>query len=516
MAVKFSDFTQKQDASVDVTNMVGYLVNGELNIMIPPANLDTTYVVSTGNAGASPTISIQGTKPGQAASINPSAVSLTGSGATLLAGNGTTTIDFASTTYALAAGVNADPAVNTPVTLTGSAGGDAHTDTVNLIGTGTVQITSAGGVITIDGGSTGDVTSLNLGTVAVNTTGLTGSLTITPNTGAVTIASNTYNGGNNIGIVPSGGSATTFLQGDGNWATPTDTANTYTLPITGNSAAVTATLTGSAGDTDPVLITGGTNVTFSSITSAGFTIDAAGGASAPVDDVTAGSAGTSTGDSLTITPTTGNVVVTSNAYNGQGNVGHVPAGGTAGKYLDGDTGSWITIPAGYTSWNLTGDSGTTEAIADGNTVDVAGGTDITTVASSADTLTVNHAAISRTDTTSADSPTAGTSVDLVKTISTSAQGHVTAIDVSTVTWPAGGGGFGSINQTTGTGSSLGAITLGSTPAAAFNCLISISGVTQNYLDAAGTPNWTVSTNTLTFAFDPPVTATNGIQIIVIA
>tara|TARA_R110002126_G_scaffold213266_1_gene359791 strand:+ start:177 stop:344 length:168 start_codon:yes stop_codon:yes gene_type:complete len=48
MAVKFSDFTQKQDASVDVTNMVGYLATGELNIMIPPANLDTTYAVSTG------------------------------------------------------------------------------------------------------------------------------------------------------------------------------------------------------------------------------------------------------------------------------------------------------------------------------------------------------------------------------------------------------------------------------------------------------------------------------------
>jgi hypothetical protein len=348
MAVKFSEFTPIQDASNpdDLTQIVGFATPNELNVKIPPANLDTTYAVSTGNAGASPTISIQGTKPGQAASnpIAPSTVSLTGSGATLLAGNGTTTIDFASTTYALAAGVNADPAVNTPVTLTGLAGGDAHTDTVNLIGTGTVQITSAGGVITIDGGSTGDVTSLNLGTVAVNTTGLTGSLTITPNTGAVTIASNTYNGGDNIGIVPSGGSATTFLQGDGNWATPTDTNTTYTLPITGNTAAVTATLTGTTGTPDPVLITGGTNVTFSSITSAGFTIDAAGGGGA-VDDVTAGSAGTSTGTPLTITPTTGNVVVTSNAYAGQGNVGHVPAGGTAGKYLDGDTGAWITLPS---------------------------------------------------------------------------------------------------------------------------------------------------------------------------
>ena len=514
MAVKFSDFTQKQDASVDVTNMVGYLATGELNIMIPPANLDTTYAVSTGNAGASPTISIQGTKPGQAAAIAPSTVSLTGSGATLLAGNGTTTIDFASTTYALAAGVNADPAVNTPVTLTGVDGNNAHTDTVNLIGTGTVQITSAGGVITIDGGSTGDVTSFtnsNGGTfVAYGTVN-------TAATGPVTIG--------DVDLTASGtASATTFLRGDNQWATPIDTDTTYDLETTtvaSGQTNVPVTLASAAGD-DTLNLLGAGTVTIGSDSGTGLITITGGGVGDVTSIDTATSGVSTTANPITLTgtagagPFTGAITVASNAYAGGANVGHVPSGGSAGEYLDGAAGAWITIPAGYTSWNLTGDSGTTEAIADGNTVDVAGGTDITTVASSADTLTVNHAAISRTDTTSADSPTAGTSVDLVKTISTSAQGHVTAIDVSTVTWPAGGGGFGSINQTTGTGSSLGAITLGSTPAAAFNCLISISGVTQNYLDAAGTPNWTVSTNTLTFAFNPPVTATNGIQIIVIA
>ena len=38
----------------------------------------------------------------------------------------------------------------------------------------------------------------------------------------MTVASNIYGGTTNVGIVPSGGSATTFLQGDGNWATPDD------------------------------------------------------------------------------------------------------------------------------------------------------------------------------------------------------------------------------------------------------------------------------------------------------
>ena len=132
MAVKFSEFTPEPLVS-GVTEVVGYQTSGELNVRIPPANLDTTYEVSTGNAGASPTINLQGTKPSQPA-ISPTSVSLTGSGATLLNGDGSTTIDFASTVYTLSATDNADPAVNTPLLLDGVGGGDVGTDTINLIG----------------------------------------------------------------------------------------------------------------------------------------------------------------------------------------------------------------------------------------------------------------------------------------------------------------------------------------------------------------------------------------------
>ena len=383
MAVKFSEFTAKTDASVDVTEVVGYLTSGELNVRIPPANLDTTYVVSTGNAGASPTINLQGTKAGQAAAISPSTVSLTGSGATLLDGNGSTTIDFASTAYALSATDNADPAQNTPVVLTGTGGGDSGTDTVNIIGSGTVGVTSSSGTITITG-----------------TAGPTG--------------------------------VTSF----------TNTNGTFISAATANSAATGAVTTG-------------------------------------VIDLSA----TGTADSST--------------------------------FLRGDN-TWATPAGGFTSFDITGDTGTPETVTTGNTVTIAGGTLIGTTVGATDTVTVDHDSVTRSDTSSSDSPSAGGTVDLVKTITTSTEGHVTAVDISTVTWPAGGGGFGSVTQTTGTGSSLGAITLGSTPAAAQNCLVSISGVTQNYLDASSVANWTVTSNTLTFAFNPPVTATNGIQITVIA
>ena len=69
-----------------------------------------------------------------------------------------------------------------------------------------------------------------------------------------------------------------------------------------------------------------------------------GGGGGAVNDVSAGSPGTSSGTPLTVSPTTGSVVVKSNAYAGTTNVGHVPTGGSSTTFLRGD-GTWAT-PAG--------------------------------------------------------------------------------------------------------------------------------------------------------------------------
>ena len=50
----------------------------------------------------------------------------------------------------------------------------------------------------------------------------------TASVGSVTVQSFAYDGGSNVGHVPSGGSNTKFLRGDGTWVVPTDTV--YTLP----------------------------------------------------------------------------------------------------------------------------------------------------------------------------------------------------------------------------------------------------------------------------------------------
>ena len=149
------------------------------------------------------------------------------------------------------------------------------------------------------------------------------------------------------------------------------------------------------------------------------------------------------------TPTTGTVesvglthygdafVVT--VTNGSGpNVGLAIAaksGAAATDYING-LGNITAFPTldNYVDWKLQGDSGTNQDITKQTVVDFAGGTYITT-ATTADTLTINHDATSRTDTTSTDGPAFGGTFEAVTSVTSNATGHVTAIDVSTVTIP---------------------------------------------------------------------------------
>ena len=113
-----------------------------------------------------------------------------------------------------------------------------------------------------------------------------------------------------------------------------------------------------------------------------------------------------------------------------------------------------SIPGTYT-FEVAADSGTPETILDGDTLSIAGNTYITTVVGATDTVTINHDTTSRTDTTSSDSPGYGGTFEAVTSVTTNATGHVTAIDVSTVTMPSSDDttydleGVGSTNGTAG-------------------------------------------------------------------
>ena len=110
----------------------------------------------------------------------------------------------------------------------------------------------------------------------------------------------------------------------------------------------------------------------------------------------------------------------------------VTGAGTNAQVVLGD-GSLGTYNTGtMSSWTLTGDSGS-QTITDGDTVDIAGGTKISTAASATDTLTINHDNTTRTDTTSTDTLGSGGSFTKVDSVTTDATGHITAINLETVT-----------------------------------------------------------------------------------
>jgi len=106
------------------------------------------------------------------------------------------------------------------------------------------------------------------------------------------------------------------------------------------------------------------------------------------------------------------------------------------KYLRGDN-TWSPISAipGTYVWVIRGDSGTAQTVNSGDIVSIYGGTAISTVASGLDTITINHANVSRSDTTSSASPAFGGTFTAVDSVTSSAQGHITALNLKTVTLP---------------------------------------------------------------------------------
>ena len=99
----------------------------------------------------------------------------------------------------------------------------------------------------------------------------------------------------------------------------------------------------------------------------------------------------------------------------------------------------------YDYWTLQGDSAANVNINSTNTLKFVGGTYIDTSAtwaggSNPRKLTINHETTSRTDTTSTDAPAFGGTFEAVTSVTTNTTGHVTAIDVSTITIPTDPGG----------------------------------------------------------------------------
>ena len=129
---------------------------------------------------------------------------------------------------------------------------------------------------------------------------------------------------------------------------------------------------------------------------------------------------------ISLTPTDGTFIdITQNATSGAiTTTADLSATGTpsATKFLRGDN-VWATPSGQYTSWTLDGDTGTPQAIVDGNTATFVGGTGIDTAVSATDTLTITNTGVT--------SIVAGSNISIsgsTGAVTISATGDLTGID----------------------------------------------------------------------------------------
>lgn len=362
--------------STDMTLASGSTITTDDNIFLGATsvlNFDATsaisdYSGSTGTAGQVLTVNAAGTGIEWSSSLpTPPTPTLQdvltkGNVATAVGINLTATspLNLDSTSSIVSAGANTFSGNNTfsgsgniqstaGIALTGTvwAGASVGTSGQVLTSTGTgVQWSSSAGVSTVD----------LLGPTA--STGLP--LTISPTSGDVKIRPHTYNGGSDVGYVPAGGTAGTFLQGDGSWGTATGTQDLASVLTQGNTAANSIELTGVSNSIKAYKgifasiqeyssgSTGAAGEVLTANGSGGWTWQPASGAG--VASVTAITPGTSSGTPIVITPTSGAVTVKSMAFDGTSKVGHVPDSSAASQttaFLRAD-GTW-QVPATSTT-----------------------------------------------------------------------------------------------------------------------------------------------------------------------
>jgi len=156
---------------------------------------------------------------------------------------------------------------------------------------------------------------------------------------------------------------------------------------------------------------------------------------------------------------------------------------------------------GMSTWKIGSTTGADQTVSNGQTVDVVGGTYISGAIGGTRTVTLDHDDTTRSDTTSSASPGSGGTVDLVNTITTNSTGHVTAVDIQTVTFPTNTNTTYTLPTTNGANPDI--VLTGSDSS---TDVVNVNG-TSTTVKVTGS-----GTNTLTFDLEDDVTITDDLTV----
>lgn len=309
--------------------------------------------------------------------------------------------------------------VTAPVANGGSAlaTGDQIYDFVTGLGYLTTAVTSVAA-------GTGISVSASTGSVTITNTDLGSSQSIFKNfavSGQDTVIADSNNdtltlaAGSNVSITTNSTTDTITISS-------TDTNTTYDLTNTTIAGGSQINLVPSSGVTDSIQVLGTASEIEVSHAAGSITIGL------PNDVVIAGNltvVGTTTTNNVETVSTSNGVIFEGNAADG--NELTLLAGTLTGDRT-------VTLPDATGTLALTSDIGNGTLTVTAGTI-MSGGGSFTANQSGNSSVTINHASVSRTDNTSTASPALGGTFTAIDSVTTSTEGHITAVNTKTVTLP---------------------------------------------------------------------------------